>query len=283
VISGQRIIDAHMHYYGTFLPKSQTLLDYMDENGIDGAVVNTLNTTANMGKFNPETALEIMEHRSDPEFDIFSEFHAAGQPDHRELDHLVQKAPERIFPFFWYNPINPADADQQKGLSMVQQAIDRGYKGVKLQLAMTSCSIERLDPIANLCETLDVPIYIHPSAGVFGAKKTNPFDLVNLAQRHPKLNMILGHAGYSMEFVIEAALACMGAGNIYFETSLSVPFGIITYIKLFGARRVIFGTDSPSAGPFRIEYEKIAALNISEKEKAAILHRNIAKLLHRHD
>jgi predicted TIM-barrel fold metal-dependent hydrolase len=82
-----------------------------------------------------------------------------------------------------------------------------------------------------------------------------------------------------MEFVIEAALGFMKTGNVYFDTSLSVPFAIITYIKLFGAKRVIFGTDAPSAGPFRIEYDKITALTISEKEKKQILSKNIEKLL----
>jgi predicted TIM-barrel fold metal-dependent hydrolase len=232
-----------------------------------------------LSRFNPEEAKIMFANHDKPDFDIFTDFQKAGQPSHEEVEKLMQKAPDRIFPFFWYNPIDPADPDQQKGLSKVQYALGHGYRGVKLQMAMTYCPVEKLYPIAQLCEEASIPLYVHPSGGVFRARRTNPFEILTLAEHYPKLKIILGHAGYSMEFVIEAILACIGASNIYFETSLSVPFGIITYIKLAGARRVLFGTDAPSAGPFRIEYDKIAFLNISEKEKTQILSKNIEKLL----
>jgi predicted TIM-barrel fold metal-dependent hydrolase len=86
-----------------------------------------------------------------------------------------------------------------------------------------------------------------------------------------------------MEFVIETVLAIKSLGNlsknVYFESSVSIPFGILSYIKVFGADHVIFGSDSPPAGPWEAEYIKVSKLKIPNEIKMQILGKNIEKLL----
>ncbi|MBD3187699.1 amidohydrolase family protein [Candidatus Bathyarchaeota archaeon] len=276
MIDGYQVVDAHMHYTGIFKGE-RTFIEYMDENGIDSAIVNTLNKRANLGDFSRGSPADLVKKTMNPGFQIFEDF-THGQPDHGHLEQLAQEC-DRIIPFFWYNPVDPDDP-KKEGLDEVKKALDAGFKGVKIQLAMTPCSIEDLYPLAGILENMDhVPLYIHPSAGLYGAGRTNPVDIASLCKKFPKLNIILGHAAYTMEFCIEVIIASFGVTNLFFETSVSIPYGIISLLKFFGHRRVIFGSDSPAATPFEVEYAKISALNISNRARKAILCGNIRRLL----
>ncbi|MHA1340129.1 MAG: amidohydrolase family protein [Promethearchaeota archaeon] len=282
-----RVFDAHMHFNGIFKDPNIDLIKYLDENSIDKAIVNTLNKEANMDVLKKLDIEELKQISTNTnalrKIDIFKSFKEYGQPDHRMLESLRKKAPNRIFPLFWYNPVDLNDKDQEKGLKIVKDKLENGFYGVKIHLAMHNCEIERLFPVADLVIKHDKIMYIHPSAGVFSAKRTNPFDLIKLSKKFPNLKLVIGHCAYSMEFVIEMVAAVKSlyekGRNIYFETSVSIPFGIISYLKVFGADRILFGSDSPPAGPWHIEYKKIVNLKIPNDMKQKILYTNTAKLL----
>jgi len=268
-----------MHYTGIFLPKGMNLVDYMDEQGIDVAVVNTLNTKANLGdvmKLGPEMIAAAVQ---DDGFELFQEFRLAGQPDNGPVQALAKQHPDRVIPFFWYNPADPDDPDQKRGLSTLDSALAHGFKGVKIQPSMTAMGIEQLFPVAGLLSELNLPLYIHPNAGLFAARKTEAFDLAILAKTFPRLPIILGHAAYTMEFCIEATFRLVRFPNVHVETSQSIPYGIITLAKLFGPSRVIFGSDAPSATPFGLEYQKLALLQLPVTAKQQVLAGNIERLV----
>jgi predicted TIM-barrel fold metal-dependent hydrolase len=176
-----KIIDAHMHYNGIFKKdKDQPFIEYLDENGIDGAIVNTLNTTANMDVLQRFTPGALTDKVSRSKFDLFKDFAAAGQPSHAEVIELYKKYPKRIFPFFWYNNNDPNDVDQSKGLAIVKEAFKNGFRGIKIQPAMIIANMERLYPIAELLCEYDYPIFIHPSGGVYAS----PSSKVSKTQGH---------------------------------------------------------------------------------------------------
>jgi predicted TIM-barrel fold metal-dependent hydrolase len=268
------------------MEKGQTLIDYMDANGIDKAVVNTINTLVNSrnigaNKFTNKLAIKnFAEEIRGPDFEIFKEFRLNGQPSHEILLEQVKKHPKRLIPFFWYNP---SDLDQKIGLKTVTDKLrHEGFRGVKLQLAMTPCDIEQIFPVAQVCVDFDVPISIHPSPGVFSVKRTDAFSLLKLAKNFPTLKLIILHAVYTMEFYVEMLIALKSMPeikNVYFETSCSILYGILELIKIFGADRVLFGSDSPTATPFEPEYYKIASLRIPKEDKSKILGGNIKRLL----
>ncbi|MBN2154245.1 MAG: amidohydrolase family protein [Candidatus Lokiarchaeota archaeon] len=276
---GFDIVDAHVHYAGIFLQKGKTIVDYMDENGVDAAILNTLNTKANLGDVMRKDPAELAMRSQDPSFEIFKDFRLSGQPGHEAVSSLARKYPDRLFPFFWYNPADPGDLNQEMGLAAVADALDRGFKGVKIQPAMTACTVEQLFPVASVLTERERPIYIHPNAGLFASRKTEAVDVARLAKSFPKLDIILGHAAYTMEFCIEAVLHLARFPNVHAETSQSIPYGIITFAKIFGPRRVLFGTDMPSATPFDIEYRKLALLDVPADAKALILGGNARRLL----
>jgi predicted TIM-barrel fold metal-dependent hydrolase len=276
---GFSIIDAHVHYAGIFLPKNMSIVDYMDANGIDAAIVNTLNTKANLSEIMRQDPAALRKKVKEPGFELFKDFRLAGQPDHEPVLALVNKHPDRVIPFFWYNPNDPSDPEQQEGLAIVSRALDQGFKGVKIQPAMTPCSIEQLFPVGELLAERGLPLYIHPNAGLFAAKKTEASEIATLARKFPGLNIILGHAAYTMEFCLEALLHLQDIPNVFAETSQSIPYGIIMCVKILGAKRVLFGSDTPSATPFTIEYQKVALLDIPVKDKALVLGGNVQRLL----
>nr|MDO8111949.1 amidohydrolase family protein [Candidatus Sigynarchaeota archaeon] len=279
---GFKIIDAHVHYAGIFLPKNKykSIVEYMDDNGVDAAIVNTLNLKANLGDILRQDIGKVQAMANAPDFELFKDFRLAGQPDHAPVLDLVKRYPGRVIPFFWYNPNDPSDPGQENGLKQVASFLDhRGFKGVKIQPAMTPCTIEQLFPVAELLVSRGLPIYIHPNAGLFSAKKTEASEIATLAEKFPRLTIILGHAAYNMEFCIEAVIHLSKYPNVIAETSQSIPYGIITFVKVFGASRVVFGTDMPSATPFDIEYRKIALLDVPPKVKAMVLGENVQRLL----
>lgn len=270
------------------MEKGQTLIDYMDVNGIDFAVVNTINTLVNSrnigaNKFTNKLAVKnFAEEIRGPDFEIFKEFRLNGQPSHEIVQEQVKKHPKRLFPFFWFNPSDPSDLDQKIGLETLIDKLQHGFRGVKLQLAMTPCNIEQIFPVAKVCVDFDVPICIHPSPGIFSSKRTDAFALLKLAKNFPSLNLIILHAVCTMEFYVELLIALKSMPeieNVYFETSVSIPYGILELIKIFGADRVLFGSDSPTATPFELEYNKIAFLRIPKEDKSKILGGNIKRLL----
>ena len=278
-----------MHYIGRFMDKGQTIIDYMDANGIETAVVNTINTLVNSrnigaNKFTDKFSVtNFAEEIRGVDFEVFREFRLDGQPSHEILLEQVKKHPKRLIPFFWYNPADPSDLDQKIGLKTLTDKLQHeGFRGVKLQLAMTPCDIERIFPVAKVCVDFDVPISIHPSPGVFSVKRTDAFSLLKLAKNFPSLKLIILHAVYTMEFYVEMLIALKTMPeieNVYFETSCSILYGILELIKIFGADRVLFGSDSPTATPFELEYNKIASLRIPKEDKRKILGGNIKRLL----
>ncbi|MBD3349864.1 MAG: amidohydrolase family protein [Candidatus Lokiarchaeota archaeon] len=281
---GNYIFDAHMHYTGIFKPPDMSFIDYLDANGIDRAIINTLNTKANMSVLKDKMGQLLKLGKTNlQKFNIFSEFSENGQPDHQKVIELQKSNPERIFPFFWYNPTDPKDEDQKKGLKILEDALNNEFYGVKLQLAMIPVAVERLYPVAELLTKYDKPLYIHPSGGVFAAPRTSPFSLIPLVRENPDLKLIIGHASYTMEFVIEVVAAVKSLGtlakNIFFETSVSIPFGIASYAKIFGADHVLFGSDTPPASPWTPEYDKIALMNLPTSQKKLIFNDNTARLL----
>lgn len=276
---GFDIVDAHVHHAGIFLPKGKTIVDYMDDNGVDAAVVNTLNLKANLGDVLRKDLVAMTKMVQDPGLELFKDFRLAGQPDHEIVKSLAKKHPDRVFPFFWYNPADPEDPGQEKGIATVSRALDSGFKGVKIQPAMTACSVEQLYPVAAMLAERRCPIYIHPNAGLFASRKTEASDIARIAKLFPKLDIILGHAAYNMEFCIEAIMHLARFPNVHAEVSQSIPYGIITFTKFFGPRRVLFGTDMPSASPFEIEYQKIALLDVPADAKALVLGGNARRLL----
>ncbi|MCX8108300.1 MAG: amidohydrolase family protein [Verrucomicrobiae bacterium] len=182
--------------------------------------------------------------------------------------------PERTFGFVYLNPkYTTASIDELR-----RCVADGPMVGVKLWVA-EKCSSRLLDPIVRLAVELQAPIYQHTWIKVAGnlPGESTPFDLVELARRHPDARFICGHCGGDWELGIRAVRSCP---NILVELSGGDPVAGVTEmaVRELGAARVLFGSDAGGRS-FASQLAKVTSANISDTEKRMILSGNLKRLL----
>ena len=178
-------------------------------------------------------------------------------------------------------------------------------------------------PIMARAEALNVPIYLHPTlpppavmqASYSGFHPATTFMIAGpgwgwhietgmhilrmvlggVFDRFPKLQMVIGHLGEALPFMmprIEASAAMLppGAGpkkplGDYMRENLHYTFGGFNYAPTFadlianvGAARIMFSVDYPYGSMIEAR-EFLEGLPISDADRAAIAHGNAERLL----
>ena len=95
-------------------------------------------------------------------------------------------------------------------------------------------------PLLDRLIAAQLPVYIH--TGQPG--NSTPFQVVDLAERYPSLDFILGHCG-ATDFWNDAVAAGSSAENVYLESSLARPFHFARHVKAVGQKRGIMGSSAP--------------------------------------
>ncbi len=277
-----KIFDAHLHTYGVFLNPDENIINYMDRFNVEKAIITTINRTKYHDR-QKETAFEMDEKTEVTQFmDSFKRLMPKGQLDHQDVIDYAKKAPERFYKFFWFNPkLDPEE--EEANYRILEEHFNKGFCGVKIHSAFNLIKIPRdIIKLVSFMQDFDKNLlfYIHslPKTSLFSGVSTR--DIVNLAEKFPDLRIIVGHAGYAMEYAMEIGLTLAKYKNIYFETSCSLSFAIYSLIKTVGHKRIVFGSDAPTASTLPIEIDKILTLpRISKELKQDILYNNILNLL----
>jgi predicted TIM-barrel fold metal-dependent hydrolase len=216
--------------------------------------------------------------------DGFKESMLKGQLDHNDVKMVAKKAPERFYKFFWFNPkMDPEE--EEKDYQILEDHFKEGFCGVKIHSGFHMINIPKdIIKLVSFMQDFDKNLifYIHslPKTSFFKGVSTK--DIVNLAKNFPNLRIIVGHAANTMSYAIEVGMT-LNYENIFFETSCSVSFGIYNLIKTIGHKKILFGSDSPTASTLPIEIEKILTLpRISKEIKQDILYNNVSRLLNTH-
>jgi len=196
----------------------------------------------------------------------------------REQNDQVLRAmrafPDRILGFVYLNP-RYADAS----LSELDRCVRDGpMTGVKLWIAMHANAPE-LDRIVERAAALGVPIYQHSWLKITGnlEGESTPFDVAELAQRHPSAHIICGHAGGDWERGIRAI---RGFNNVSIDLAGSDPCAgfVEMAVRELGAGRVLFGSDA-GLRSFASQLGKVLGAEIPEADKRAILCGNLRRLI----
>lgn len=118
-----------------------------------------------------------------------------------------------------------------------------------------------------------------------GEPECLPEDFVPLADRFPDVRLILAHLGWTLDddrtHQVVAARASRH-GNIFIDTSsaMNIIPGLLEWaVQEIGARRLLFGTDSPLYFT-PMQRARIDRAEIGDAEKAMILSGNAAALFH---
>jgi len=142
------------------------------------------------------------------------------------------------------------------------------------------CNSHALDPIVERAIALNVPIYQHTWINSLGdgPGESSPFDVVELARRHPQGKFVCMHTGGNWEIGIRAIRDC---ANVSAEIAGSDPTAGFTEmaVRELGAQRVIYGSDVGGRS-FGSQVGKVLGANISDQDKELILGGNLRRLLH---
>jgi predicted TIM-barrel fold metal-dependent hydrolase len=209
-------------------------------------------------------------------------------PYGREIDEsnayvyqATQQHPDRILGFGW--------ADPRLGVDTAKNAVRRcvetyGFYGVKLNGAQNSYYIDDPQislPVIEEIAKYDTLLAFHVGADAFEA--THPFRVAKIARLFPEVQILMvhmggvGHADLS-NAAIEMAQQCP---NLTLIGSSVRATAILKAIKLLGAHRVCFGSDTPF-GLMHVEVAKYKALlegEVTSGEREMIMAGNIARLL----
>jgi predicted TIM-barrel fold metal-dependent hydrolase len=141
------------------------------------------------------------------------------------------------------------------------------------------CNHPNLDPIVERAAALRVPILQHTWIKTTKSDpgESTPYDLVELAKRHPEAQFICGHTGGTWELGIRII---RDVPNISTEIAGSDPTAgfVEMAVRELGAERVIYGSDVGGRS-FASQMAKVIGAEIPEDAKKLILGGNLRRLL----
>lgn len=141
------------------------------------------------------------------------------------------------------------------------------------------CNSPALDPIVERAIALKVPILQHTWIKTNGNEpgESTPYDLVELARRHPQAQFICGHTGGNWELGIRAI---RDVKNVCAEIAGSDPTSgfVEMAVRELGAERVVYGSDAGGRS-FASQMAKVIGAEIPDSAKEMILGENLRRLL----
>lgn len=150
--------------------------------------------------------------------------------------------------------------------------------GVKLWVAKR-CSDPALDPIVRRAAELKAVIYQHTWMKVGGNDpgESTPLDIVELARRHPTVQLMCGHAGGDWERGIRAVRS---SPNVLLEIAGSDPCSgfLEMAVRELGPDRIVYGSDVGGRS-YASQLAKVLGADVPEEAKAAALGGNLRRLL----
>ncbi len=277
-----KIFDAHLHTYGIFLSPFEDIISYMDHYNVEKAIITTINR-AKYHQKQKEYAGKIDEKNSLTKYlDDFKNAIPKGQLSHEDVINIANKAPNRFYKFFWFNPkLDPEE--EEENYKILESHFKKGFIGVKIHGSFNFFKFPQgIFKLATFIQEFDKNIILfihsHPKSKFYDGSE--PQDIADLARKFPDLRIIVGHAAFCMEYAVQNSVLLKNIENVYFETSCSVSLGIYNQIKTLGHKRIIFGSDSPTTSTLPIEIEKILSIpRISDEIRQDIFYNNLSTLL----
>ena len=240
------IVDFHTHFTGRSYAHlgAGSLVESMDLYGIDHAVVFTLD-----GFFE-----DVRRHND-------------------ELAAFAAEHPGRLTPFATVYPRHAGAADE------VRRAVEElGMKGVKLHPWLQGFNpLEAyMEPVARACAELGVPLIFHDGTPPY----STPLLLGLLAERHPDLDVVLGHSGL-LDLWPEALAAGRRHPNVWLCLSGPPTAALQKLVDGVPHERILFGSDTGFGHDYQARHrlEQVRSLDLPPGALEEILGGNAARLL----
>ena len=141
------------------------------------------------------------------------------------------------------------------------------------------CNVSEMDPIAEWAVAHEAVILQHEwlNARGNGPGESFTYDVVDLAKRHPKLQIVAAHLGGNWELGIRYMRR---THNVYAGLAGFDPgSGVVEMaVRELGAERVIFGSDVGGRS-FSSQIAKVLSADVPDSAKELILGGNLRRLL----
>ncbi|MFX0144912.1 MAG: amidohydrolase family protein [Candidatus Hodarchaeota archaeon] len=254
----------------------------MDHHNVEKAIITTINRAKYHNK-QKEYAADVDEPENLSKYlEVFKKIIPKGQLSHQDVIDIANKAPNRFYKVFWFNPkLNPEE--EEENYRILENHFKKGFIGVKIHGSFNFFKFPKdIFKLATFMQDYDknliLFIHSHPKTEFYDGSE--PQDIAKLAKEFPDLRIIVGHAAYCMEYALGIGLLLKKFDNLHFETSCSASLGIFNLIKTVGHQRILFGSDSPTTSTLPIEIEKILSLpKISDEIRQDIFYNNLSNLL----
>ena len=197
----------------------------------------------------------------------------------------VARYPSRLIGFCCLDPTVPGAEEE------AARCLDAGLSGVG-ELAFYESGIgaealDRLSSIMDLCRERGVPVMIHtnePVGHLYPGKTPNTLaEIYGMVRRFSENRIILAHWGAGLFFyMLLKKEVAQALSRVWVDTAAS-PFlyrpEIYTVAaEIFGAEKILFGTDFPLLRPSRY-FKEMKEANVSDPDRKKILGENARQLL----
>jgi predicted TIM-barrel fold metal-dependent hydrolase len=187
----------------------------------------------------------------------------------------VRRFPDRSYGSVYLSPAHPEFSVQEFNRCVR----DGPMVSIGELEADRPCSVPEMDPIVERAASMKTPLLQHTwlKAGGNDPGESTPYDVVELAKRHPDVQFVCVHTGGDWERGIRIIRTTK---NVSAEIAGSDPTSgfVEMAVRELGAARVIYGSDV-GGRCFASQLAKVMGANISESAKELILGGNLRRLL----
>ena len=192
------------------------------------------------------------------------------------INNFIASTCEEHKEFYGFGTMHPDFENPEKE---IERILKLGLKGIKIHPDTQKFNIddEKMFPVYEAISG-KLPILIH--CGDYRYNYSHPQKVARIIDMFPNLTVIAAHFGgwsihdLALEYLLDKN-CFLDVSSSFFLTGMKRAEELI---KLYGAERMIFGTDFPMWGA-KEELEKFMSMNLSKKEKELILHKNAEKIL----
>ena len=263
--NGHFVLDAHCHIYPP---------------AIAAKAAKAIGAFYNHESSCTGTAEEIIEINKEAGIDMSLVQSAATVPHqvasiNEFIAATVNKYPENFVGFGTLHP------DSENSEKEIEQLITLGLRGVKIHNDFIRVAVDdkRMDKIYRLCAEARLPLLLHTGDSRYDF--TNPDRMEKVLTANPDLTVIGAHFG-GWSVWKEASERLSKFDNLLVDCSSSTayisPELARELVRIYGAHRVMFGSDFPFNHPAE-ELERTLALGLTDAEYRLVLGENAKKLL----
>ncbi|MDZ7333272.1 MAG: amidohydrolase family protein [candidate division KSB1 bacterium] len=274
------IIDGHAHSCGIFY-RAEHIIKILDELRVDKVALctNFENNDKNqsqslpyLAKWFPNSDVMLPMNRVIKLVNKMARAKSSLISGNEYVFKLASQHPDRIIQFYWVDPNEPNALREMKA-----KFFEWRFKGIKFHQPSAQFRFENqaLHEIAYFAAEQRLSVFMH----LYSQKDVERFIL--FAQNHLATTFIIAHL-IGLELFERKKIKLP---NLYFDVSptpLISDQRILKAIRLFGAEKVMLGSDTPfGKDNLKKNIERVKRLPISQEQQKLILGENFQSLLNR--